>query len=66
MRLLDEWHAEMMRTATHPTDPMWTVMREGGPHHTCGFLPKYLERLRATGRAKWADVLKDKHARECR
>jgi arylsulfatase A-like enzyme len=66
MRLLDEWHAEMMRTATHPVDPMWMVMREGGPHHTCGYLPKYLERLRTTGRANWADVLMKRHARECK
>jgi arylsulfatase A-like enzyme len=66
MTLLDQWHANMMRTATHPVDPMWIVMREGGPHHTCGYLPKYLQRLRATGRAQWADVLQTKHANECR
>jgi arylsulfatase A-like enzyme len=65
MTMLDEWHADMMRTATHPTDPMWLVMREGGPHHTCGYLTKYCERLRKTGRGHWADELMRKHASEC-
>jgi hypothetical protein len=65
MTMLDAWHADMMRTATHPVDPMWIVMREGGPFHTCGYLTKYAQRLRATGRAKWADELMHKHASEC-
>lgn len=65
MTMLDAWHADMMRTATHPTDPMWLVMREGGPHHTCGYLAKYCERLRNTGRAHWADELMRKHAGQC-
>ena len=64
-RMLDAWHGEMMRTATHAVDPMWTVMREGGPHHTRGYLPNYLERLRATGREHWARILAAKHADEC-
>jgi arylsulfatase A-like enzyme len=65
MTMLDAWHAEMMRTATHPVDPMWTVMREGGPFHTCGYLTNYVERLRSTDRGKWADELLAKHADEC-
>ena len=50
MARLESWQAEMMRD--HPTggDPMWTVLREGGPWHVRGQLPRYLERLRATGR----------------
>jgi choline-sulfatase len=44
---------------------MWLVMREGGPFHCCGYLTKYTERLRATGRGQWADHLLQKHAREC-
>ncbi|NQU09403.1 sulfatase-like hydrolase/transferase, partial [bacterium] len=63
--LLEAWHAQMMRTATHPVDPMGTVLGEGGPLHTRGQLPKYLERLRATGRAPWADHLAEAHPREC-
>ncbi|HLH71651.1 MAG TPA: sulfatase [Chloroflexota bacterium] len=57
LNLLERWHGEMMRTATHPVDPMWTVISEGGPLHTRGQLPAYLERLRTTGRAKWAERL---------
>lgn len=59
---LEAWHAHMMRTAQHPLDPMWTVMGEGGPAHTRGHLPAYLDRLRATGRADWADKLALRHA----
>jgi arylsulfatase A-like enzyme len=65
MTMLDQWHADMMRTASHPTDPMWLVMREGGPHHCCGQLTKYCERLRNTDRGHWADELLRKHASEC-
>ena len=63
--MLDDWHGEMMRTATHPQDPMWTVMSEGGAFHTRGELPKYLKRLRETGRGRWADLLAAKHPKEC-
>jgi arylsulfatase A-like enzyme len=65
MRYLDEWHGDMMRTATHGHDPLWTVLNEGGPLHTRGQLPKYLHRLRATGRGEWADRLASQHPREC-
>lgn len=60
--LLDAWHGEMMRTATHPIDPMWTVLAEGGPKHTKGELEAYLARLRATGRGHFADLLEARHA----
>jgi choline-sulfatase len=65
MGLLEEWHGTMMRTATHPQDPMWSVLREGGPLHTRGQLPKYLERLRETERGEWADRLAEAHPSEC-
>ena len=58
---LDAWHEQMMRTATHPIDPMRTVLREGGPYHCRNQLPAYLKRLRATDRSKWADLLEAKH-----
>lgn len=64
MSMLDDWLGDMMRTATHGQDPLWTVMREGGPFHTRGQLPAYLERLRATGRTKWAEHLAAKHPTE--
>jgi arylsulfatase A-like enzyme len=54
---LDAWHADMMRKSSHAVDPMWTVLREGGPYHTRGALPGYAERLRKTGRAAAAEKL---------
>lgn len=64
MRMLDAWHAQQMRTATHGQDPMWTVLNEGGAYHSRGELPKYLKRLRETGRADFADALAARHPRE--
>ena len=56
-RLLDEWLAAMMRSASQPQDPLWTVLAEGGPFHCRGQLPAYLDRLRATGRSDCAERL---------
>ncbi|MDA3961684.1 MAG: sulfatase [Planctomycetota bacterium] len=64
LRQLDDWMGTMMRTATHPQDPMWIVMNEGGPLHTRGQLPSYVERLRATDRGHLADQLIAKHSTE--
>jgi hypothetical protein len=66
MALLESWHAQMMATATHPNDPMLTVLHEGGPHHCVGQLPAYAERLRKTGRADWADQLLERHGKASR
>jgi arylsulfatase A-like enzyme len=65
LSMLEEWHAQMMRTSTIGFDPMWTVMREGGAFHTRGQLPAYLKRLRETGRAHWAEKLAKQHPKEC-
>lgn len=65
MSTLEDWTAQMMRTATHGQDPMWTVLREGGPLHTRGQLPRYLARLRATGRGGLADQLAAAYPQEC-
>jgi arylsulfatase A-like enzyme len=64
MKLLTDWRHEMMSTSQHDVDPMMTVLREGGPHHTCGQLPAYLARLRATGRAHHAELLAARHPEE--
>lgn len=61
MALLADWQDEMMRTSATDIDPLMTVLREGGPLHTRGELPAYLERLRATGRAQHADRLAARH-----
>jgi len=55
---LESWHSEMLASShTEPTDPMQTVLREGGPFHARGRLAGYAERLRATGRAEHAERL---------
>ena len=64
MTMLEAWHDEMMRTATHPVDPMRTVLAEGGPLHARGQLPEYLKRLRETGRGEFADRLVANHPAE--
>jgi len=64
MKLLADWNHEMMVTSQHDVDPMMTVLREGGPFHTRGMLPTYLERLRATGRAHHARLLARHHSDE--
>jgi arylsulfatase A-like enzyme len=61
--MLDEWHTEMMASSDSPVDPLWTVMREGGPLHTRDALEKYCERLRATGRGHHAERLERVHGR---
>jgi choline-sulfatase len=35
--LLNEWHDEMMSTMKEDIDPLWTVMKEGGPYHARGY-----------------------------
>ncbi len=59
-RLLDEWTAEQLGRSLVDQDPMRTIIEEGGPFHVRGHLPAYLDRLRATGRARWADVLAER------
>jgi arylsulfatase A-like enzyme len=64
MSLLADWQHEMMLTSPQNVDPMMTVLREGGPFHSRGRLPAYLDRLRATGRAHHADTLAARHPDE--
>jgi arylsulfatase A-like enzyme len=60
MRRLDAWWADEMRRSHRAEDPMWIVLREGGPFHArygSETLAKYLARLRATGREAAAQDL---------
>ena len=57
MAKLEAWQAEMMLGASHASDPLWTTLGEGGPFELHGRLPAYLERLKATGRERWAAEL---------
>lgn len=62
-RLLADWTAAQLERSGQE-DPLDVVRREGGPFHVRHHLGPYLERLRATGRGEWADVLLDRHADE--
>jgi choline-sulfatase len=64
LRLLADWYDAMALTSRHNVDPMMTVLREGGPFHTRGFLKAYLTRLRETDRAHHADRLARLHPTE--
>ncbi len=63
-RLLEDWHTRMMKTMDTAIDPLWTVYQEGGPLHARGNLPKYCERLEATGRGWAVPELKKRHPYE--
>ena len=56
-------HPGMTQTSERATDPMWHVIREGGPYHTRRELATYCERLRQTGRAHHADFLEKRGGR---
>ena len=61
-QILEDWtQSQLERSLGDPVDPMEIVLAEGGPYHCRGHLPEYLNRLRETGRAEWADVLADRH-----
>ena len=59
--ILQSWTNEQLSRSYSPIDPMKIVLDEGGPFHVRGHLPAYLERLRSTGRERWAGVLEDRH-----
>ncbi|OCT11096.1 sulfatase [Paenibacillus pectinilyticus] len=63
---LMQWHDERMASMPFTVDPLWTVMKEGGPHHAKGYLPAYVKRLEATGRAHAVPELMLRHPQEFR
>jgi len=71
---LSRWHdsqmQKMARTGHDVVDPLWTVIREGGPHHanlrSTGFpgptgFAAYQEHLKSTERHKAAEALRQKY-----
>lgn len=52
-----DWEYDMMKSSRYAEDPMWRVLREGGPYHCKGSLEAYVGRLRNTGRAPQAEEL---------
>jgi choline-sulfatase len=58
------WHDGMMQSSSSDIDPLWTVIREGGPHHARGKLKDYCGRLESTGRGWAVAELKRRHPQE--
>jgi len=61
---LNDWHDAMMKSMPYEVDPLWTVMKEGGPLHARGYLKAYCERLEQTGRGQHVAELKRRHPGE--
>ncbi|MDE6837905.1 MAG: sulfatase [Acutalibacter sp.] len=60
-RLLLNWTEDMMKKSDFEADPMWTVMREGGPEHARGMLESYIQRLEGTPRADQIPLLREQY-----
>jgi choline-sulfatase len=55
LRLLHEWGGEALSRSPTGTDPLWSVLHDGGPWHSRVDTGWYLDRLRSTGRGGWAE-----------
>lgn len=63
-QLLCDWHDECMMNARFNVDPLWTVIKEGGPYHCKGNLKNYCSRLKGTAREHYIPLYKEKHPEE--
>ena len=55
LALLADWGSAALARSPDGVDPLWTVLTGGGPWHSRVDVPWYLQRLRETGRGRWAD-----------
>jgi choline-sulfatase len=62
--LLNQWHDRMMMSMDSDRDPLWTVIREGGPFHARGQLRAYCEFLEQHNMHETAKALKQKYPQE--
>jgi len=60
-KLIFEWQNENMLKNKTVTDPLWCVNAEGGPCHAKCDLKAFVERLKRTGRAEYAQRLEEKY-----
>lgn len=58
-----DWVDKMMIKSDYDIDPIWTVMREGGPEHSRGALSGYIERLKGTKREYGIELLKEMYSK---
>ncbi|MHA1688052.1 MAG: sulfatase [Promethearchaeota archaeon] len=61
LQLLEDWQWEMMKTSETRIDPIWTVIKEGGPHHARYELKGYLKRLKKSGREHLIQKILDRN-----
>ena len=59
-----DWTEAMMKTSCSDADPMWTMMREGGPEHCRGHLESFITRLEGTPRAYGIPLLREEYPGE--
>ncbi|WP_306616976.1 hypothetical protein [Paenibacillus sp. GD4] len=62
--LLNQWHDDQMKSMPFDTDPLWTVMKEGGPFHAKGHLKEYIEWLKQSERGEADEELMKRHPNE--
>ncbi len=60
-KIILDWEYEMMSKSIYDTDPMWTVMRQGGPEHCRGALENYIKRLEGSDREYGIKLLLEKY-----
>lgn len=63
-KMILDWTDEMMKKSTSDIDPMWTVVREGGPEHCRGKLNEYIERIAGTPREYGIPLLQKQYPNE--
>lgn len=59
--LLVDWERSMMQTATHPHDPLWTVLAEGGGFHVRRALPSLIDWLDQQGERANAEYMRARY-----
>lgn len=63
-KIVADWTDEMMKKSDYAVDPMWTVMKEGGPEHTRGALEGYIKRIAGTNRDYGVKLLRDMYPQD--
>ena len=58
-KIILDWTDDMMKSSHYDVDPMWTVVREGGPFHSRGAFANYLKRLEGTDREFGIQLLRE-------
>ena len=64
MKIILDWVDHNMKISIYDRDPMWTVMREGGPEHSRGEIGTYAKRLAGTSRDYGVAALAEKYPDE--